>query len=462
MIAAMATPHWLWAKSAGSTQNDYAGLDYGSSTISTDQFGNSYVAGLIGGPATFGNIQLTAPSYPRIFVAKYDPSGACLWAKQFGGNDTDVYGNKGEAIDIDGAGNCYVTGTFHGSAVSSIVVGGTVTLTGTGHRQIFVAKFSPSGSALWARQPVGTLTTNHYAKSITVDFLGNSHITGYLGSTGVNFGGTVLAEPGAFVAKYDTSGNVMWAKKVGNIGGADGAAIDVGPGGDTYVTGYFQGTETFAASVVTTLTSFGMRDVFLAKLSTSGVLLWVKQFGAPGNANAAYGRGISTDMYGNVFMTGDFGQQIAFGSNTLSAGGAIGQEAFVVKFDSNGSVLWAHQSASSQSTQGNSIKASPTGGCFVAGHYSGQSAVNFSGVLLPSNGSRSTFVVKYGVGGNIVWGQHSATTNTAESPMGISYDAFLNIYIAGNVQGTAKFGTTTLVVHGNYDVFVAKLEHVCP
>jgi hypothetical protein len=458
----MATPTWVWAKSAGSAQNDYAGLDYGSSTIATDQFGNSYITGLFTGPATFGSITLTSTSYPKVFVAKYDTNGTCLWARQFGGNDLDIYGNKGEAIDIDAAGNCYVTGTFHGSAGSKILIGKNVQfgsvqliqLIGTGHRQIFIVKYSPTGTPLWATQPTGASATNHYAKSIATDFAGNSHITGYLGSTGVIFGGTTLSGPGAFVAKYDTNGLDIWAVKIGDTGNADGASIDVECCGNfSYVTGYFQNSETFGSSI---LTSLGGRDVFVAAVDSTGTLLWVKQFGFAGNT--AYGRGISIDMYGNIFVTGDFDKKIVFGSTALTVGGLGNGEAFISKLDPSGNVLWAKQSTNSQRTQGNAIKASPTGECYVAGHYQGQASVNFMSIPLLSNGSRSTFVVKFDVSGNVVWGQRSGNTNTGESPMGISYDAFLNIYIAGNVQGAAKFGSNTLVAFGGIDAFIAKLS----
>jgi Beta-propeller repeat len=184
----MATPVWLWAKSAGSAGWDYAGLDYGSSTIATNQVGNSYITGRHAGPITkFGAGGPTlSTTLGNVFVAKYNANGICVWAKQFGGNDPDTYGNKGEAIAIDAAGNCYVTGTFHGSAGSTITLGSGVTLTGTGFRQIFVAKFSPAGVPLWARQPTGNNSVNHYAKGIAADFSGNSYITGYLGASGAN------------------------------------------------------------------------------------------------------------------------------------------------------------------------------------------------------------------------------------------------------------------------------------
>lgn len=456
---------WLWASSAGTAGMDYAGMDYGSSTISTDQLGNSYITGLFNGPTmTFsGGVTLTnTTGHPMVFVAKYNTLGICLWARQFGGNAMDTYGNKGEAIDIDNAGNCYATGTFHGSIGSVITVGGAITLTGTGHRQIFIVKYSTTGTALWAKQPTGNINVNHYGRSITTDFSGNSYITGYLGATGVQFGTTpALSNPGSFVAKYNSSGNVSWAKKIGN--GSDNTwSVEIDPLNNTYVIGDFAISCTFPSGL---LTSIGTQDVFVAKLNAAGTFQWVKQYG--GTNNHAWGKGISTDSYGNIFLTGYFDKQMVFGSSTLAVAGMGQRETFVTKIDyfTPNNVLWAKQSTGSQSTLGNSIKASPNGDCYVAGHYSGMTSVNFNGSILPllSNGQRYTFVVKFDSNGIGVWGERSGpASGFHESPMGISYDALYNIYIAGNVQGAAQFGTLPLLIsYGQMNAFIAKLKYRC-
>lgn len=451
------TPSWAWAKSAGSAGNDYAGLDYGSSTISTDWQGNSYITGTIGRPTTFGSITLTAPTYPRVFVAKYNANGVCLWARQFGGNSTDIYGNKGEAIDIDLNGNCYVTGTFNGSAGSNIALSATANLTGTGYRQIFMVKYNSAGNVLWARQPAGNAATNHYAKSICVDLSGNSYITGYLGSTGVQFGSTpALSGPGAYVAKYNTSGVATWSVKVGNNGNLDGASIDVDICSNVYLTGYFQSTETFPFG---SMNSNGMRDVFLAKVTPAGALAWVKSFGSA--SNQAYGRGLSTDHNGNVFITGDFQRQVVFGATTLSSSG-FGNEMFVAKFDLNGNVIWAKQSTQSTRTEGHAIKTAPNGDTYVTGFYQGNNNVSINGISLTSNGNQHIFVTKFDSNGNNTWAQNSGYVNTGEASMGISLDAFYNIYISGYTQGAAIFGSNTVTAYGGYDILIAKLKYVCP
>jgi hypothetical protein len=229
---------------------------------------------------------------------------------------------------------------------------------------------------------------------------------------------------------------------LGGSGDIDGAAIDVNAGGSAYVTGYFQ-------------SGIGLRDLFLAAVSPTGVLLWIRQYGSSGNI--AYGRGISIDMYGNVFMTGDFDKRINFQGIVLTVGGTGNREAFVVKCNLNGTPIWAKQSTNSQRTQGTAIKATGVGECYVAGSYLAPASANFTPVSLLSNGSTCTFVLRFGVTGSPIWGLSSTNLNTGETPMGISYDASMNIYIAGNVQGPAKFGGNTVIAYGGIDAFVAKL-----
>jgi len=457
----MTAPSWLWAESIGSTNWDYAKITYGSSSLSTDQFGNSYVTGSFNGPLTLpGNITLSSQFYPAVFVAKFDANGICLWAKHFAGDDPDTYGNQGESIDIDLRGNCYVTGTFHGSLGSTITLGSGVTLTGTGQREVFIVRYNRKGKARWAQQQSGAVA-NHYAKSITANYSGNNYTTGYLGTSGVTFGTTTLSGAGCYVVKYKRNGNFSWAKKIGD-GGTDGMSITVGVGNYSYVTGYLQGTSTFTTSSGNvTLTSTGTRDVFLAKVNPSGLLLWVKQFGSSASDGSAYGRGITTDKYGNVYITGDFDKNITFGGTTLNTAGIFSaNEAFVVKLDSNGNTIWAKQSTNTDGTQGNAILESPCGGCYVTGHFNGTSADLF-GVPLPNNGSRRTFVVQLDTNGDPHWGQISGDPNAAPSPMGIGIDGSSYLYIAGNVQGPAEFGSYTLTAHGGYDAFIAKLDKSC-
>ncbi len=181
-------PEWQLATQAGGT-----GYDYGNG-IALDYAENSYVTGYFFGAAIFGSCSLTSSGGSDIFVAKMDADGTWQWAAQAGGNDYD----HGEAITIDDAGNCYVTGYFEGTATF-----GSYSLTSSGSYDIFVAKMDASGNWLWVNQAGGVSKDEGYG--ITIDDAANTYVTGYFYGT-ATFGLYSLTSSGSadiFVAKLN-------------------------------------------------------------------------------------------------------------------------------------------------------------------------------------------------------------------------------------------------------------------
>ena len=151
-------------------------------------------------------------------IALFAQNGDWLWAKQAGGASNDESYN----IAVDANGNSYVTGNFTGSATF-----GSTTLTSSGYNDIFVAKLDSNGNWLWAKKAGGTSEDN--GLSITFDANGNSYVTGYFESS-ATFGTTTLTSnqyEDIFVAKLDSNGNWLWAKKAGGINDDYGWSISV-------------------------------------------------------------------------------------------------------------------------------------------------------------------------------------------------------------------------------------------
>src|SRR4029077_7731002 len=111
-------------------------------------------------------------------------------------------------------------------------------------------------------------------------------------SYSLNFGATTLYNSGSgdfFIAKYDSSGNVLWAKSSTGIGDELGFKITTDISGNIYVTGLYTSTVTFGN---TTLMNSGAEDIFIVKYDASGNMLWAKSAGGSGNDNA---EGTTTD-----------------------------------------------------------------------------------------------------------------------------------------------------------------------
>jgi hypothetical protein len=259
----------LWAKRAGGTADDEV-FD-----IAVDGSGNSYVTGVFLGTAIFGpgetnETSLTSAGDDDVFVAMYDSTGALVWAKREGGTK-DAFG---AGIAVDGLGNSYVTGGLDGAATFGPGEVNETSLTSAGDDDVFVAMYDSSGALVWAKHAGGS--AHDLPAGIAVDGSGNSYVTGeFLGTATFGPGETnetsltSAGDEDIFVAKYDTSGALLWVKREGGTQHDFGAGIAVDGSRNSYVTGQFEGSATFGPSGTsgTTLTSAGDTDIFVARFS---------------------------------------------------------------------------------------------------------------------------------------------------------------------------------------------------
>lgn len=367
----------LWAKQTGGTGNAYG------NSVSTDALGNVFVTGQFQGTATFGTSTLTSAGHNDIFIAKYDATGNLLWVKQAGGTGNDA----GISVSTDALGNVFVTGSFRETATFGI----TILTPVVGNYNVFIAKYDATGNLLWAEQAGGTEGSNAFhGQSVSSDALGNVFVTGFfIGGTAV-FGSTTLTATGnrnVFVAKYDATGNVLWAKQTTGNANADGRAITTDVLGNVFVTGYFNGTAAFGTN---TLNGNGTNmDIFVAKYDASGNVLWFKQAGGTSND---YGYGISSDASGNAFVTGSFVGTVTFGSTTLTAANN-NVNIFVAKYDAAGNVLWVKQAGGTNLSSGQSVSSDIFGNVFVTGYFRGTVAFDTT-TLTASDNHSALFVAK--------------------------------------------------------------------
>src|SRR5688500_8826037 len=164
---------------------------------------------------------------------------------------------------VDAAGNVY----------QALAAGGSVAgQAHAGDKDLVLVKDSPSGTRLWTRQ-LGTPRLER-AYGVAVDPAGDVVVTGYTNGD-LDGGHAANTTDDVFVVKFDPAGNRQWLRQFGVAGVADrGYGLATDATGNVYVTGYTRGS--LAA------TNLGDKDVFLAKLGSSGSQLWVQQFGSTG------------------------------------------------------------------------------------------------------------------------------------------------------------------------------------
>ncbi len=342
----------LWALAIGDPETSPTaeeswedGLD-----LALDESGNVYVTGVFSGTVDLersdrNDSEDTFISNARdIFVASYDTVGNYRWGFAIGGPGPD----SGQAIDVGADGTCYVAGFF--SDVADFEPGmNRHNVTSAGGWDAFFAKYSAAdGSLMWVKGFGGSVNDQVRPGGIVVD--GEQHV--YLCG---DFGDTTDFDPGPgtveltsngsgdiFIANYDADGNYQWAIGMGDTG-LDGAhRVELDSQGNLITTGWFRGTVDFDPDPYISRTLTGASDVFLAKYTATGDLLWAHGFGDAVSIEDEWsqGTGVAVDGSDNVIATGRFYGTVNFdpGAAVLELSSSGRADVFLLKLDAEGNL----------------------------------------------------------------------------------------------------------------------------
>ncbi|HKR05149.1 MAG TPA: hypothetical protein VJY62_11000, partial [Bacteroidia bacterium] len=394
------------------------------------------------------------------FITASAQSPNWQWAKKGGGNGSEI----GLRIYTAANGTSFVTGTFTSVTMTIGFTLLTNTVNTGSSNDIYVASYDVSGNVLWAKSAGGTSSDEVYG--ISGDANGNCYVTGKFWSDSITFGSFTLLNEAfqdndLFIVKYDASGNVLWAKRAGGIHFDAGYAISSDAAGNSFVTGSFEGDSISFDGI--TLLNTGSYDVHVVKYDPSGNVVWAK---SGIGSSAEYGQGISTDGFGNCYVTG------IFGSDTLTFDGfslyhtGFGADIFLLKYNASGVIQWAKSAGGQESDNVTGISTDVFGNSNLTGHFNSQT-LTFGSTILPNyNTSKfNIFNVKYDASGNVAWAK-SAGDTANEFSNGIVTDITGNSYITGHFAGPfITFGSTVLLNAGGTcagspcaDMFVTKYD----
>jgi len=438
------SPNWLWAKKAGGFSDELV------SSVATDASGNVYVVGhFYSSYLTFYTTTLTCAGFDDIFLAKYDVNGNFIWAKRAGENQDDLP----YSVATDASGNVYVAGSFASNTISF----GTITLTNTSlnNFDMFLTKYDPNGNVIWAKSVGGIDFEEAY--SVATDDLGNIYVTGSFQSFTINFDSDTLTNNGSFdifLTKFDTSGNVIWAKSAGGSFFDVPYSVATDESGSIYVAGYFgSSTIIFGSDTLTNEGALGYMDIFLTKYDSSGNVIWAK---SAGGISHDLINSIATDSWGNVYVAGFFeSPTINIGSTTLSCVGD--KDIFLAAYDSTGNVIWVKNAGGTDFDEAFSVATDTSGNVYVIGSFQ-SSAINFDSDTLTNTGGFDVFLTKYNTSGNVIWAKSVGGDGTDEA-FSVAIDLSDNVFVGGFFTSSSlSFGSNILIGSGTNDMFIAKLN----
>ena len=334
----------LWQTRLGSAGEPVSG----ASLSATD--GVIFVAGAISSG--------TAGERDASLAALSSSDGSLLWTHQLGSTEPDAANataSRGDRVLIAGQS----IGSLGGPA--------------QGFGDAFVASYSAAGELLWTRQLGGP--EPDAALGVRLDPSGAALVVGETRSAldGARDG----SDRDAFLSKLDQNGELVFTRQLGSSPGLDEIATSVATsaGGDVVLAGYtFGGVQG---------ESKGSADVFAARYSGAGDLLWTVQLGSDGYDAA---EAIAVDVGGAVYVAGQTDGSIARG------GVVFGGRPLLAKYSATGEPLWTVELEDAEMGAASAVVVDPRGDIWIAG----RTAASFAA---PNQGAFDSFVARFSADG---------------------------------------------------------------
>lgn len=276
----------------------------------------------------------------------------------------------------------------------------------------------------WTRR-LGT-SSDDFSTSVATDSKGNVYISG---STSGSLGGAKQGLADAWIAKYNSTGTLVWTKQLGTsddeekFSHSTGVAID--SKGNIYISGYTSGYGINESS----------RDAWVAKYNTAGTLLWKKQLGT---SISDFSTGVATDSKSNVYISGSTHGSLGGANQGLA-------DAWVVKYNTAGTLVWKKQLGTSDYDFSYGVATDSKGNVYISSFTNGEA----------NQGSDNAWAVKYNTPGTLLWkkqlGDSSYEHSSLDGLSSIATDSKDNIYFSGSTYRSLEGAN-----QGNSDAWVAK------
>jgi len=436
----------------------YGGSSFdGCYSTRVDASGNIYIAGRTSstGAIASGGHQSTNGGANDAFFAKFNSDGVRQWATYYGGTGDD----GGTGCCVDASGNVYLSGWTTSS--SGIAFNGVQNFF-EGDYDAFLVKFNSSGVRQWATYIGGSSTDQ--ALACVNDASGNVYLCGNTSSTyniaSDGFKNTISGTSDAFLVKFDTNGARLWGTYYGGSSDEAGSGCRVDASGNVFLLGSTASSSGIASGGFQNSIS-GSIDGYLVKFNANGNRLWATYIG--GN-NEDYANDFQFDNSNNIYVCGETNSTtgLASGGHQMTFEDGI-SDAFLVKYDPDGTRLWATYYGGSGFDAGNTCLTDASGNAYLVGESYSTDNIASNGFQNNLRGGSDAFLVQFNPSGVRQWASY-AGGNDFDFGNSCARDHLGNIYIAGSTTSTdlASGGHQNTYGGGTYDAFLMKIVACTP
>lgn len=459
-------PAWAWAKHATSSSPETA-WDVAYDSNSGDIYTGGYFSGNLS--AAYGTSLSASYGSTDGFLARYDQTGTVVWALKMGGTGNDEV----HSVACDGSGNVYVTGIFTGTADFDPTAA-TFTLASAGQSDGFLAKYSSTGTLVWATKFGGSNDENSWKMSADANgvyLTGNyesSPATFYSYSSATTKTTSIASgQLNAFGAKYNSSGVVQWVWSGGGSKDDMGFSVTADANNVFFIGRYDDDLVFKDASGATSPTLQAQQNnkpqVYILSVSQAGAFAWQNNITSSTGGDMVIGWSIAQDA-NDLYVTGYFDGNINFKyptpslTQSLTAGGNV--DLFLAKLGkSAGTFSWNTSVTGNGIGEqiGRALEVDMSGNVILGGVYT--NGINYSSASGPNHssaGGHDIFVTSYSNTGTFLWSA-KAGGNLRDYLNGLAVDGQGNIFTCGEQDGGMVVGTTTLQTGGGNNVWLGKL-----
>jgi gliding motility-associated-like protein len=246
-----------------------------------------------------------------------------------------------------------------------------------------------------------------------------------------------------FLLKFSASGNLLWATYYGGFGEESAYSVETDMNGAVFLTGWtksqdFPVQSAGAGSYNQPIFGGGFMDAFILKFQNNGTRLWASYYGGSGQDQ---GYGLSTDLQGNLWITGktDSPNFPTQNSGAFFQGTNAGEsDAFILKFNNLGERQLATYYGGSGDDEGHSISTDVNGNAFFVGEtFSDNFGTQTNGGYFQSNygGAGDAFILKFADNGSRLWATYYGG-NSYDIGISTCNDSQGNLFVCGSTESS--------------------------